>query len=296
MLLRNANLALLLLDSVSSADKMGDGASKQEEADHLEIIASPELSPPPSDILAKDNTVIIFDWDDTLLCSSAINTAQWTMTQLSQLELAVESALISSMNLGETLIVTNGNASWVQDSSRRFLPKLVPLLSKMKVVSARAAYETMWPGEPFIWKQCCFHELLSKREEERKGLNIKSDWMNLIVLGDSLAEIRAAFSSTSQLASPSLIKTVKFKEAPSANELLGEVRAITHLLPEIVREEQGSCRGLEQRALPSYLEYLTSWASGWNLEEWPAAEWQTGRPDHLLVDSSLGVQAVLAGG
>mmetsp|Transcript_49960 Transcript_49960/g.87940 ORF Transcript_49960/g.87940 Transcript_49960/m.87940 type:complete len:275 (-) Transcript_49960:161-985(-) len=274
---------------------MGDGVSKQEEAEkHVQptIVAMPVITL-SSASLGKDNTVIIFDWDDTLLCSSAINAAQWTMTQLQQLELAVESALMAAMNLGETLIVTNGNSSWVQDSSRRFLPKLVPLLEKMRVVSARALYENSWPGEPFAWKRCCFHELLSTREEERKGVEGKSDCMNLVVLGDSFAEIKAAYSATSQLQQPSIVKTLKFKESPSANELLGQLRAVTHLLPEIVREERGSCRGLEQRPLPTYLEYLTSWASGWNLVEWQSAEWQTGiRPDLLLMDSPV----TLAGG
>merc|ERR1719440_2344661 len=88
---------------------MGDGLSKPDEicktaqSGVVGGFMAPWLyqprSPRPSD------TVIIFDWDDTLLCSSAINMQDWTVPQLAALELAVESVLKASMNLGETLII-----------------------------------------------------------------------------------------------------------------------------------------------------------------------------------------------
>lgn len=95
------------------------------------------------------NTVIIFDWDDTLLCSTAITLNQWTGAQLQDLAKAVESALRTAMGLGETWIITNGNGTWVRDSATRFMPQLLPLLSELTVVSARALYETTYPGNPF---------------------------------------------------------------------------------------------------------------------------------------------------
>jgi len=221
------------------------------------------------------DTVIIFDWDDTLLCSSAINLQQWNATQLQQLETTIESILNTSMSLGETLIVTNGNKSWVQDSARRFLPNLMPLLNRLRVMSARAVYEQTWPGEPFAWKKAAFSQILSERwHKHTSGLGSTPDYgdgvirgVNLIVLGDSLAEIQAAQTATATIPGQSLVKTLKFKEMPSVNELLGQLRAATQLLQEIVNEDSSSRKALVPRSLPPHLNYLTSWASGWRITD-----------------------------
>ncbi|CAL1173760.1 unnamed protein product [Cladocopium goreaui] len=221
---------------------------------------------------SETDTVIIFDWDDTLLCSSAINAQQWRQDQLEQLESMVESILETAMQLGETMIVTNGNSSWVQDSARRFLPNLSKILSRVKVMSARAVYEQSFPGDPFAWKRQAFKEILARRRQE----GYHPDGVNLIVLGDSPAEIQAAKSATKVLNGRSVIKTVKFKEAPSVNELLGQLRRVgkpeekleeiwlcqnsrytwkkmiyvVQELSTIVQEDRSLSRGLVQRTFP----------------------------------------------
>jgi len=211
----------------------------------------------------ETDTVIIFDWDDTLLCSSAINAQQWRQDQLEQLESMVESILETAIRLGETMIVTNGNASWVQDSARRFLPNLNKILSRVKVMSARAVYEQSFPGDPFAWKRQAFREILARRRQEGYHPN----GVNLIVLGDSPAEIQAAKSATKVLNGRSVIKTVKFKEAPSVNELLGQLRRVVQELSTIVQEDRSLSRGLVQRTFPGSLDQLSSWASGWRIAE-----------------------------
>lgn len=199
---------------------------------------------------SETDTVIIFDWDDTLLCSSAINAQQWRQDQLEQLESMVESILETAMQLGETMIVTNGNSSWVQDSARRFLPNLSKILSRVKVMSARAVYEQSFPGDPFAWKRQAFKEILARRRQE----GYHPDGVNLIVLGDSPAEIQAAKSATKVLNGRSVIKTVKFKE-------------VVQELSTIVQEDRSLSRGLVQRTFPGSMDQLSSWASGWRIAE-----------------------------
>merc|ERR1719220_1729142 len=126
------------------------------------------------------DTVIIFDWDDTLLCTSAINSQQWYPSQLQQLGRTVESILHTAMLLGETLIVTNGTESWVQTSANRFLPELIPTLSRVKVMSARARYEHLHPKDPFMWKRHAFNDILTCR---RQGFHPDAGNVNLVVLG-----------------------------------------------------------------------------------------------------------------
>lgn len=217
------------------------------------------------------DTVIIFDWDDTLLCSSAINNQQWSPQQLQQLERAVETILQTAMRLGETMIVTNGNSTWVQDSTRRFFPGLQPTLDRLMVMSARASYESSYPGDPFSWKRQAFKEILARRRQEGGYVG----GVNLIVLGDSPAEIEAAQTATKVLYGKSVVKTVKFKEAPSVNELLGQLRRVLQELGNIVQEERSGNKGLVQRTFPAHLDHLSSWASGWRLSE--TASWDYSR-------------------
>mmetsp|Transcript_72489 Transcript_72489/g.199899 ORF Transcript_72489/g.199899 Transcript_72489/m.199899 type:complete len:322 (-) Transcript_72489:117-1082(-) len=208
---------------------------------------------------SKEDTLIIFDWDDTLLCSSAINAAQWSMPELQQLEQAVASVLLAAMELGETMIVTNGNGSWVHDSSHRFLPGLVPTLDRMTVMSARAMYEQMYPGDPFSWKRQAFRQILKSRRAQCPH----ADGVNLVVLGDSPAEMEAAHSATKVYDGQSLIKTVKFREAPSIPQLMGQIQRVSLDLAEIVRENRSMSKDLEQLKLPAHMGHMVSVASGW---------------------------------
>mmetsp|Transcript_88743 Transcript_88743/g.248299 ORF Transcript_88743/g.248299 Transcript_88743/m.248299 type:complete len:281 (+) Transcript_88743:127-969(+) len=205
------------------------------------------------------NSIIIFDWDDTLLCSTAISTGRWTYMDLKELEVAVESILRTSMGLAETWIVTNGNGTWVQDSARRFMPSLLPLLSQLTVVSARALYERIYPGDPFMWKRAAFKHLLTEDRQVSPDMGL-----NLVALGDQLPEIEAAHFVVKNLGYPSQAKTVKFKEGPTVPELVGQLGRAERELRKLVAERGSGSRGLLRSPLPSHLEDTgVSKAAGW---------------------------------
>jgi len=206
------------------------------------------------------DTLIIYDWDDTLLCSSAINSAQWSLRQLQVLEESVEALLEVSMRLGETLIVTNGNSNWVQESCQRYLPGLLPTLAHIRSVSARANYEHQHPGDPFAWKRRTFKELLGKWQS-----NHWNPGVNLLVIGDSTYEIEAAQVASRTLSPSSLVKTVKLKEAPSVTELLGQQQKVSQALQDIVSEAQSANRVLVHRQSPGDLQSVHSWSLGWQI-------------------------------
>ena len=114
-------------------------------------------------------TVIIFDWDDTILCTSFINptgtfdpkqkTSQYVLDQIADLEKAAKKILEMSIRNGITYIITNAGEGWVQFSAERFMPSLLPLLSKINIISARAKYEhltqdyTKWKLHAFMEAQ-----------------------------------------------------------------------------------------------------------------------------------------------
>lgn len=229
--------------SCDDSDNISDAGS----IEHVEYL--------PSD------TLIIFDWDDTLLCTSAINSQDWEPQQLEQLERTVKTLLHIAMLLGETLIVTNGIESWVQRSASRYLPGLLPTLNRLMVVSARSKYEHVHPGDPVMWKCETFKEILANRQ---KGVHCNASSLNLIVLGDSDPEIEAAQHASTILSSDSLVKIVKFQHSPSVTQLLGQLRSIEQELGQIVERKQNLHIGFAQHEFPTYLDtLLAKWGREW---------------------------------
>jgi len=195
-------------------------------------------------------TIIIFDWDDTLMCSSAINANQLFPHQAAQLEAVLEQVLSGSMRLGETCIVTNADELWVLESTRRYCPRVLPLLSQISVVSARRKYEHSYPGDVFAWKRETFREVLAKRKGAAQVGGSAGSSLNLVVLGDSPAEMEAAQTSTYGATYPLTIKQVKFKEIPTVDELVDQLHITLQELSSIVTDDRSSYRSLSARLWP----------------------------------------------
>lgn len=171
-------------------------------------------------------SITIFDWDDTLLASSCLNAHGYSLTdnghdtpeakklleEMKQLEEVVYQILTLALNSGEVHIITNAENGWVQRSAQRFLPKVVPLIEKTIVVSARSTYEEHHPNAPIKWKVCAFVDKfldVFPTDETRK---------NVLSLGDSLAE-RHAVHTASKLLKNVCTKSVKFVEMPTVVQL-----------------------------------------------------------------------------
>jgi len=231
--------------------------------------------------LSGRSTILIFDWDDTLLCSTAVRMQRWTVEELEALEVAIDSILRKAMQLGETLIVTNGNENWVQDSASRFLPGLLPLLGKLRVVSARALYEDRYPGDLCMWKHAAFEQLLTRERHFSADAGV-----NLVALGDQFPEIDAAWHVGRLLGGQSLVKTVKFREQPSAAELLGQVGAMEAALEEVVEGRESQSFGLV-RDLPALFEPFANATSGWKCV---TAQEECGRG---CVDPAAGIKEIV---
>lgn len=210
----------------------------------------------------REDTVIIFDWDDTLLSSSAIRSLQWSKVELLKLERRVTKILRAAMSLGETLIVTNGNRTWVEDSAKQFLPGLLPLLSQLEVVSARALYENEYPGDPFMWKRAAFEHLLLEVRNFPEADGPPS--LNLVVLGDQHPEIHAAHHvAAKRVIGSTAVKALKFKECPSIDDLMGQLRHAEQILSSLVDEEDDWGRGIVCRSLRPVHSQPASSACGW---------------------------------
>jgi len=187
-------------------------------------------------------TVTIFDWDDTLLCTSWLSARlsrakrswfrrrrRWkldadTAADLALVEDHATSLLSRALKMGHAFIVTNAGAGWVEESAAMWAPKLLPFLRRVEVISAREGYEQTYPMELGRWKVEAFLELQRKLPE--------SLVTNLIVVGDSEFEMIAARHMREQF-QHAVLKAVKFLSKPSPIQLLAQMEFVSECFGKI---------------------------------------------------------------
>lgn len=180
----------------------------------------------------QKTSVIVFDWDDTLLASSYLSGKGYRLDtvmeptpeleqQLKDLESSVVSVITLALNYGEVIVITNAETGWVELSAQKFIPGVVPLLSQIKVVSARSTYEDMFPDSPLKWKFYAFQEKLSCYFAETKKDK------NILSFGDSHVE-REAVRAVTRGVPFTRCKSVKFAERPNMEQLRRQIELITN--------------------------------------------------------------------
>ena len=175
----------------------------------------------------KHNCLIIFDWDDTLLPTSVltkgstfyddIQLSPSEQKKMEELENLVLELLNETIEKGSVYIITNAGKGWVEYSANKFYPKIVPILEKIKIVSARGEYEKEFPGNSRQWKIEAFLML-----QNTVNMQLVT---NIICLGDSLFEMEAGRILASKF-SEAFIKTIKFREAPKLDELIKQLKLV----------------------------------------------------------------------
>lgn len=175
----------------------------------------------------QHNSIIIYDWDDTLLPTSFLTPngvfdenmilPESDKEKLLKIEQSVFLLLTESIEKGNVYIITNAGKGWVEYSANRFYPSIVALLPKIEIISARGEYEKLYPGNSRQWKIQAFLNLL-------KNVNIKLV-TNIICIGDSLFEMEAGRILASKF-TEAFIKTIKFREAPKLDELIKQLKLV----------------------------------------------------------------------
>lgn len=147
--------------------------------------------------------------------------------QLEQLEDAVIEIVKEALRFGNVVIITNAEAGWVELSGKRFLPRVVAFLMEhdIKIVSARTSFESHYPDMPSSWKVAAF-------SQEVSVMFPNEDELNVLVLGDSMSERDAAHALSTRLPN-SRVKTVKFVERPSIDQLMRQVQLVAQSLPDL---------------------------------------------------------------
>jgi len=177
-------------------------------------------------------SIIIFDWDDTLLASSFLSSKGYRLdtdkskivdveSGLRDLEQSIIAVLTLALQYGEVHIVTNAETGWVQLSAAKFIPAVVPLLHRVSILSARSTYEARYPDAPLKWKYYAFQDKLAPSFAEPKRSK------NIISFGDSHVE-REAVRAVTRGFPNTRCKSVKFAERPSMEQLRRQIELVTN--------------------------------------------------------------------
>jgi hypothetical protein len=201
----------------------------------------PRALRPPS-----HQTVIIFDWDDTLLCTSWLNAAKEHGMELTKtvqqhlrgIERTVIQLLDLAQKLGHVFIITNAMQGWVEYSAAQWLPGLLPELVRLPVISARTRFESKYPTDVSRWKVSAFFEV--------KKLLPEDIVTNLLSVGDAQYEMDAVHAIGKEF-DAAIVKTVKFRENPTPEELLKQLELVTKQFQRIVENGRNLKIGLERK-------------------------------------------------
>lgn len=214
----------------------------------LRKLSQQKIWVPRTDRPPQHQCVIIFDWDDTLLCTSYLNMkpdAASSPTVQRQLQLIATTAAVlieTAMKFGQTFIITNAMKGWVEYSATKYIPQLLPTLKKIRVISARSEHETKYPGLYHEWKIQAF---LAVQKEMSSHIIT-----NLVSLGDSTIEMDAVHVMGNEFAQ-ALIKTVKFRETPTPEELAKQLELVHQKFEKIILNARSLKISLERKWVPS---------------------------------------------
>ena len=176
----------------------------------------------------KVTNIFIFDWDDTLMCTSYVapngilnceDMKQADKANMKNLDQLVVNILTKALEKGMVFIITNAAYGWVEFSCKKLYPMTFNVLKKIKIISARGMCEKKYPGDYRQWKTIAFFETMKMSD-----INFLKT-ANIISFGDSIIELEASHNLKETFAD-GYIKTIKFKEGPQPMELIKELKII----------------------------------------------------------------------
>lgn len=140
--------------------------------------------------------------------------------------------------MGQTYIITNAMQGWVEYSATKWAPSLLPVLKNIEIISARSRYEVLYPGDVNKWKIHAFIDL--QRQFDSHLIT------NLTSLGDSNYEMEATRIMGKEFSS-AMVKTIKFQESPSPQEMRKQLELVAKSFEKIVGDAKNLKIALERK-------------------------------------------------
>jgi len=195
------------------------------------------------DHFSREETMFIFDWDDTVLPSSWVQSqglrldnasvvSEKQAAQLAEVAKVAACTLRAAKRHGTVVLVTNAERGWIELSCQKFLPTLSPSLENVRIVSARTTYEGSVGASPLDWKLSAF-DVEINRHFSNNGMTDKYRRKNVFSLGDSIHEREALLRATAS--SPNCrSKSLKFVERPDISQLLKQHELIVSSFEQMI--------------------------------------------------------------
>jgi len=199
-----------------------------------------------AEFFQPNQTIIIFDWDDTLCPSTTCMRTHGLSVlgvppdgevarQLEELTEEVRSVLEQAAELAEkVVVVTNAEEGWVDLSCKAWMPGLQSVLANCEVCSARSTWEPRGVASPAGWKARTFEDVIDKFYSRYDN----QSWKNILSIGDAPHE-REALSRVVTWApvgrgKKCRSKSVKFVLRPTIDQLIRELQMLKESLKVIV--------------------------------------------------------------
>mmetsp|Transcript_90769 Transcript_90769/g.290935 ORF Transcript_90769/g.290935 Transcript_90769/m.290935 type:complete len:338 (-) Transcript_90769:191-1204(-) len=257
-----ADLPLALVKKLSKqASQLSISAGNEEGGDKAVRIERP-LNFRGNSIASLDSqlefahasqTIIIFDWDDTLCPTSSVRHLtdfdrfgrlksklnRETRSELKMLSDVVVPILKLAKSIGHVIMVTNARSPWVDISCQSFLPDVKDALKDIPITYA---LELVKPSDDFDKGTGC--QLTDSKARAMKVAVSEfysrypgQSWKNIISIGDAYFEhdaIRQVVGNNSQ-EKPCRTKTIKLLEGPTTAGMVVQLSIIKSWLQQIVQ-------------------------------------------------------------
>lgn len=201
-----------------------------------EIDSNSDCNGNDSPTFSPEETLIILDWDDTILpttwltdqgCTgNVVDLKHWHKKQLKMIAERAARTLRIAKKLGQVVIITNAKAGWVELSCHRYMPTLRPWLQGVRVISARSTYETPLAATPSLWKHLAF-------QYEVKAFHEQNGFVNIVSIGDAIYEQQALTAAADQILMCHA-KAIKLDEKPAPGRIAREHEEIGTCLQDLV--------------------------------------------------------------
>jgi hypothetical protein len=198
----------------------------------------------------RGHTLIIFDYDDTILPTSYLSKCGYKLDgpspvgeikrALDEYSIFVQATLREAKKRGHVIIVTNAETGWIPLTVQKFIPLISAEIHELQHISARSIFEPAGVETPIAWKESAFR-LVVEEYLQAKGTGASKQSANammnspfqVISLGDSGHEREAVLKVCGEFKITS--KSLKFMERPDLDSLLKQHQLIHECLGDIVR-------------------------------------------------------------
>lgn len=202
---------------------------------------------------APRRPLLIFDWDDTLLPTSWLNSLGHKLdgpspvgevkAALDQLSVVINDTLRAASRKGHVMIITNAEDRWISLTVEKFMPLSAKIVSKFQHISARSMFEPAGITHPIEWKENAFRLVVDEYVSSGRSNSVFQKSVisssQVVSIGDSAHEREAVLKVCSEMRKryPAIsvrCKSLKFMERPDIDSVLKQHQLIQECFSDIL--------------------------------------------------------------